>query len=80
MMRDVSEVDLHVDVFGQRLSMPIFVSPAGELFVFFSVPTKRDKNKINYNNVLELECSYVCMYCCFPFCFVGPRVYAVRQW
>ncbi|CAM9541877.1 unnamed protein product [Pylaiella littoralis] len=28
-MRDVSEIDLHVDVFGQRLSMPVFISPAG---------------------------------------------------
>lgn len=30
MMRNVADVDLHVDIFGQRLSMPIFVSPAGE--------------------------------------------------
>lgn len=30
MMRNVMDVDLHVDIFGQRLSMPIFVSPAGE--------------------------------------------------
>ncbi|CAM9780141.1 unnamed protein product, partial [Hapterophycus canaliculatus] len=29
MMRDVSSLDLRLDVFGQRLSMPIFVSPAG---------------------------------------------------
>ncbi|CAN0378369.1 unnamed protein product, partial [Laminaria digitata] len=28
-MRDVSDIDLHVELFGQRLSMPIFVSPAG---------------------------------------------------
>jgi len=30
MMRDVSDVDLSIDVFGHRLSMPVFVSPAGE--------------------------------------------------
>lgn len=30
MMRDVSDMDLGLDIFGQRLSMPIFVSPAGE--------------------------------------------------
>ncbi|CAM9699743.1 unnamed protein product [Scytosiphon promiscuus] len=29
MMRDVSSLDLRLDVFGQRLSMPVFVSPAG---------------------------------------------------
>eukprot|EP00752_Nemacystus_decipiens_P006892 g6190.t2 len=29
MMRNVVNVDLHVDIFGQRLSMPIFVAPAG---------------------------------------------------
>lgn len=29
MMRDVAEVDLRVELFGQELSMPIFVSPAG---------------------------------------------------
>lgn len=30
MMRDVADVDLSLEVFGQQLSMPIFVSPAGE--------------------------------------------------
>lgn len=30
MMRDVSDIDLSVELFGQRLSMPVFVSPAGE--------------------------------------------------
>lgn len=29
MMRDVADVDLSLEVFGQQLSMPIFVSPAG---------------------------------------------------
>lgn len=31
MMRDVQDVDLTVEVFGQELSMPVFVSPAGEM-------------------------------------------------
>lgn len=30
MMRDVSKMDLRLELFGQRMSMPIFVSPAGE--------------------------------------------------
>ncbi|CAN0349997.1 unnamed protein product [Ascophyllum nodosum] len=30
MMRNVSEMDLNLELFGQRMSMPIFVSPAGE--------------------------------------------------
>lgn len=29
-MRDVSDVDMRLQVFGQSLSMPIFVSPAGK--------------------------------------------------
>ncbi|CAN0053827.1 unnamed protein product [Ectocarpus sp. 12 AP-2014] len=29
MMRVVSDIDVRLDVFGQRLSMPVFVSPAG---------------------------------------------------
>lgn len=31
MMRDVQDVDLSIEVFGQELSMPIFVSPAGKM-------------------------------------------------